>query len=153
MLTLLGTGALILFLFGLVVWPDVSCENFLTDFIADRLHTSGYTFRAFTNNITPGTGDVLGSYTEGAWTGYASVAGSTITWGTVNLVGHIAQTTGSAILFNNTSGSPVTLYGVYVTDAGNTKLYFAERDPNAPVSIPAGGSYAYIPNQQFKSIN
>jgi hypothetical protein len=144
---------LVSLLMGLVVWPDVSCENFLTDFIADRLHTSGYTFRLYTNNVTPGTGTVFADFTEATFAGYAAVGGGTVTWSAAALVGHLATTTGSAIIFNNTSGGAVNVYGVYVTDAGNTKLYFAERDPAPPASIPNGGSYVYTPNQQFASIN
>jgi hypothetical protein len=146
-------GCWLLLMLGLVVWPDNSCLNFLTDFIGDRLQTSGYTFRLYTNNVTPTTSTVIGDFTEATFTGYSSVAGSTVTWSTPALSGHIAQTNGTNIIFNNTSGAGVTVYGVYVTNAAGTKLYFAERDPAAPVTIPAGGSYTYTPNQQFKSIN
>jgi hypothetical protein len=138
---------------GLVVWPDVACQNFLNNFITDRLQTSGYTFRLFTNNITPGTATVLANFTEASFTGYAAVSGSTITWSAAALSGHIAFSNGSNITFNNTSAAPVTIYGVYVTNAANTVLYYAELDPNAPISIPASGQYIYTPNQQFKSIN
>ncbi len=138
---------------GLVVWPDVACTNFLTNFIADRLGTTLYSYRLFTSNTTPGTATVLGDFTEATFAGYAAIAGSAITWSAAALVGHIAQSTGSNLVFNNTSGGAVNVYGVYVTNAANTVLYFAERDPAAPVSVPAGGSYIYTPNQQFKSIN
>lgn len=138
---------------GLVVWPDNSLLNFLADYISDRLNTTHYYFRLYTNNTTPGTATVLGDFTEATFTGYAAVSGSGLTWSTPALSGHIGQTNATNIVFNNTSGSPVTVYGVFVTDLGVTKLYFAERDPAAPVSIPAGGQYIYTPNQQFKSIN
>jgi hypothetical protein len=150
-LLLLCAGAMIL---GLVVWPDVACGNWLNDFITDHIGNNNYYYRLFTNNITPGTATVLTDFTEAAWTGYAPIQGGAITWPAATLSGHVAQSTGSNIVFNNTSGGTVTVYGVYVTNGVTaTKLYFAERDPNAPVSVPNGGSYVYTPNQQYESIN
>ncbi len=151
---LVGVICAALFLLGLVVWADVACQNFLNAFITDHLGATNYYYRLFTNNVTPGTATVLTDFTEATFTGYAAIQGNAITWPAASLAAHVAQSTGSNITFNNTSGSPVTVYGVYVTDGATaTKLYFAERDTNAPVSIPAGGSYVYTPNQQFKSIN
>lgn len=153
-IVILGVTLWLCLLFGLVVWPDVACQNFLNNFITDRLGNNVYYYRLYTNNITPGTGTVLTDFVEASFTGYAAVQGGTITWPAATLNGHIAQSTGSNIVFNNSSGAAVNVYGVYVTDgAVATKLYFAERDLNAPVSIPAGGTYVYTPNQQFKSIN
>jgi hypothetical protein len=138
---------------GLVVWPDVSCQNFLSDFITDRIGSANDKLRVFTNNITPGTATLIGDFTEATFAGYAAIAMNTITWAAATLVGHIAQSTGSNVIFSNTSGASVTVYGVYCTNASGSILYFAERDPAAPVTVVAGGSYVYTPNQQFKSIN
>jgi hypothetical protein len=150
---LLGT-AVALYLLGLVVWPDASCENFLNDFITDRLNASGkYYFRLYTNNVTVSTSTVLGDFTEATFTGYAAVQGSAVSWSAAALTGHVAFSNAGNMTFTNSSGSPVTVYGIFVTDSGKTKLYFVEADPNAPISIPAGGQYIYTPNQQFKSIN
>jgi len=152
---LLLSVSLLLFCFpGLVVWPANSCLNFLGDFITDRLHSSQYYFRVCTNNVTPSSTSILTDFTEAAWGGYSPILGSSVTWGAPALAGVTAGTTGSNLVFNNTTGSAVTLYGVYVTDGSiATKLYFCERDANAPVSVPAGGSYIYTPNQQFRSMN
>lgn len=156
-MTILPVGlaaVLAMFLLGLVVWSDVGCQNFLNDFITDHLGNANYYFRLFTNNVQPGTATVLGDFTEATFAGYAAVQGNAITWPAAILAAHIAQTTGSNIVFNNTSGGSVTVYGVYVTNGvAATKLYFSERDTNAPVTVPTGGSYVYTPNQQFKSIN
>ncbi len=147
-------GLAVALLLGLVVWPDNSCKNFLDQFVTDHLGNANYYYRVYTNNITPGTGTNLADFTEASWTSYAPVQGNAITWPAATLAGHVAQTTGSNVVFNNTSGSTQTLYGVFVTDGPTaTKLWFCERDPNAPVSVPTGGSYSYPPNQQFKSIN
>jgi len=152
--TLALVGTFVLLALGLVVWADVACQNFLNQFITDHLGATNYYYRLYTNNITPGTATVLTDFTEASFTGYAAVQGNTITWTTAVLAAHVATSTGTAILFNNTGATAQTVYGVYVTDGATaTKLWFAERDAAAPVSIPAGGSYVYIPNQQFKSIN
>ena len=145
--------ALALLALGLVVFPDVGCEDALNDYISDRLNTGKYYFRVFTNNVSPGTGSVAGSFTEATWAGYAPVVSNTITFGPVTLVGHVASVTGSAIVFPNTSGVSQTAYGIFVTDSTGLVLYYAERDPAAPVSVPNGGQYIYTPNLQLKSIN
>jgi hypothetical protein len=137
----------------LVVWPDQGCTNFLSDFESDRLGNAAYVFRLYTNNVTPGTGTVIGSFVEAAFAGYVPVGGNTITWNAPALVGHVATANGTPINFVNSSGAAQTVYGVYVTNAAGTKLYFAELDPLAPISIPIGGTYTYVPNQQFESIN
>jgi hypothetical protein len=143
----------LLLVIGLVVWPTAGCKDFLTDFITDRLGSANYVFRLFTNNITPASGDVIGSYTEAAFAGYVPVSGAGITWSAPTVSGLVANTNGTNITFNNTSVSTQTVYGVFVTDPSGTILYFAERDPGAPINIPAAGNYIYTPNQQFKSIN
>jgi hypothetical protein len=143
----------LLWALGLVVFPDVSCQNTLSDYITDRLGTSNYKFRLFTSNTTPGTATVIGDFTEATFAGYVAIAANTITWAAATLVGHVANSNGSNIVFNNTSGGAVNVYGVYVTNASGSLLYYAERDPAAPVSVPAGGSYIYTPNMQLKSIN
>jgi hypothetical protein len=140
-------------LLGLVVWPDASCQNFLNDFVTDHLGNANYVYRLYVNNHTPGTATVLADLTEATFAGYAAVPGNTITWPGATLAAHVAQSTGSNIVFNNTGASGQVVYGVYVTNVANNKLYFVERDPVAPVTIPALGSYVYSPNQQFKSIN
>jgi len=152
---LLVLSLLALFALGLVVFPDSSLNNFLSDYISDRLHkTGGYTFRLFTNNHTPSSASLLTDFTEATFTGYNAIPGSNQTWGAPAVAGHISQTTSNNFVWNNTGGSTVQVYGVFVTDFGTpTLLYLAERDPNAPVSIPAGGSYLYTGNVQFKSIN
>lgn len=143
----------VLMLVGLVVWPDEGLINGLDDFAGDRLGTPEYVFRLFTSDVTPSAGSVLTDFTEAAFAGYAGVAGTTITWPTPTLAGHVAQVTGSNISFSNASASPQTVYGIFVTNAAGTRLYFAERDPLAPVVIPVNGGYLYIPNQQMRNIN
>jgi hypothetical protein len=138
---------------GLVVWPDASCGNFLTDFTADRLKTGNYVYRVYTNNVTPGTATAIGDFTEASWAGYVAVQGTAITWSAPAVTNHVASTDGSAIAFTNSSGAPVTCYGIFVTNPAKTVLYFTERDSNAPVTVPDGAQYLYQPNQQFRSIN
>ncbi len=137
---------------GVVIWSDQALTNFLDDFIVNRLGNAAYVYRLFVNNVTPNFSQVIGSYVEAAFAGYAPVAGNTLVWPAATSVSHIAQSTAAAILFNNSSGGPQTVFGVYVTNPAGTRLYYAERDPSAPISIPVGVPYSYTPKQQSKNI-
>lgn len=103
-------------------------------------------------NYTPQAADSLGTYTpmEATWTGYSR--GSVGTWSTptLNGTGH-GETDAGAVLFSNSSGSPVTAYGYFLMDSTQTTLLWAELDPSAPVSIPDGQSYQITP--QFTLIS
>jgi len=90
----------------------------------------------YTNNVTPAASDVLGTYTEAAWTGYASQAMSL--WPAAAIVSNKGSSNHPAIFFTNGSAGSVNTYGYYVTDSGGTLLLFAERFAAAPVAIPAG---------------
>ncbi len=151
---LLLAGGLVALLAGawIIKVPAVGLQNFLNDLITADLNNN-LKFRLFTNNIVPANGDVLGTYTEAAWAGYAAATATGWTFPLVS--GLTAQTTGTNLVFLNTSGVNQTLYGVFVTDNPGvpTKLYFAERDLNAPIVIPNGGSYIYTPNFQDQSLN
>lgn len=101
-------------------------------------NTTALKVHLFVNNITPAVGDVLGSYTEASFTGYA--AQSLVTWGTITVGSHIATMTAAANTFTRTAtGTVQTVYGYYVTDNTNTVLLWAERDVNAPINIINNG--------------
>lgn len=152
-LILLLAGVAALVAIGWIIKvPAVGLQNFLTDLTTNDLNNN-LKFRLFTNNITPANSDVLGTYTEATFAGYAAQVATG--WTAPLVSGLVAQTTGNNLVFNNTSGANQTIYGVFVTDNPGvaTKLYFAERDVNAPIVIPNGGSYIYTPNFQDQSMN
>lgn len=125
----------------LIVVPNVA-ENNLLDVLNLRDTTPGYTCRLFTNNYTPIATTVLGDLTEAVFMGYlaqplAGAAASTTSGGK-------GSTTWNTLTFTNNSGAPVTVYGYYITDTANTKLFWAERDPAAPITINASGGHYYV---------
>jgi hypothetical protein len=92
--------------------------------------------RLYTNNHTPIHTDVIGAFTEAAFTGYAGQA--LPTWAAAVVAASVASSLAGAVTFNNGSAGSVNVYGYYVTNAGNTVAYWAEIFAGAPLAIPAG---------------
>lgn len=115
-------------------------------FMLQQIVAAGLKLHIFTNNITPSDSTTLGSLTEAAWTGYAAqtlVAGNWVSLG-VNL--HVGTIVYPTCTFSNTSGSPVTAYGFYITDTTNTNLVAVGLFDGSPVTIAATiGTYSFIP--------
>jgi len=111
----------------------------------NRILTATVKYRLFTNNVTPALGDVVATYTEAAWTGYAAVS-QTFSDFTINGVsGHNGFAIAPPISFSNSSGSPVNAYGYFVTNSGGTILLAVARFDSAPVTIANGGSTSVVP--------
>lgn len=96
--------------------------------------------RLFTNNYTPLESSVVSDFTQATFTGYAAI--QLTSWSTPAYSSGKARTSNAVITFTNTGGSSATIYGYYVTDSGNTNLFFAERDPLGPITLNPGDSYA-----------
>lgn len=120
--------------------PDVGellLLNILTGLESENFNT--LTMRLFQNNITPADTDVLATYTEADFSGYGG--GTPFTnWGAALLSAGKAQSQADSI-DNTHDGGPTNnnIYGYYVTDSANSKLYWAERDPAAPTVLNANG--------------
>jgi hypothetical protein len=110
---------------------DQGIQDFLTDLIAGA-NFSAMKCRLYQNNHAPANTDTLSSYTESSFTGYSAVALSG--WSASSVSGHVATTTASVAQFTLTAGTQA-VYGVYLTNSGNTRLYAAQEDPNAPVTL------------------
>lgn len=111
----------------------------------EQILTATVKYRLFTNNYTPTLSDVVGDYTEAAWTSYAAI---TQAWAdfTINGVsGHNGFALAPPISFSNGSGSPVSAYGYFVTDSTGAILLAAARFDSAPVTIAAGGTALVVP--------
>jgi len=80
--------------------------------------------RLFSNNISVGLATTLGGLTQASFTGYAAVSP---TWTTPTLSGTTALTapTPTNVDFTYSGASTTTVYGFYLTDAGNTALFGA----------------------------
>lgn len=91
----------------------------------------------FQNNVTPAETDVIGTYTEATFTGYANVnltgASWTVTGGAPSSASYAQQT------FTSTAVQSQTIYGYYLKRATTGDLVFAERFSDAPVTITNNG--------------
>jgi hypothetical protein len=88
-----------------------------------------FTLRLFVNNHTPASPDTASNYTEASFPGYAAIAVNA--WGNAAFnASSQGQTTETVRTFTQTSvpGSPQTVYGYYITDAGGN-LQWAEANP------------------------
>ena len=118
--------------------PDVALRNWLDQLTPTFIQT--LKARLYKNNLTIAVGTVLADFTEADFSGYASAALAGFT--AAAIVGHSANTDGNQIIWT-VSASPSTtnnIYGVYITDAGNTKLYGAVAAASAPIAMAVGGA-------------
>lgn len=110
---------------------DQGLADYLSDLIAGG-NFSTQKCRLYQNNHVPANTDVIGNYTESTFTGYAAV--TVAGWSAPVVAGHVGSTVASTITFTLTAGTQ-NVYGAYLTNAGNTRLYAAQVDPNAPVVL------------------
>ena len=93
----------------------------------------------YQNNYTPTDSSVIGSFTEATFDGYASQ--TIATWSTPSVTAHVASSAAAPNVFTKSAGStPNSIYGYYVTDSANTVMYWAERDPDAPIPMTSTGN-------------
>jgi len=114
--------------------------------LLDLITVNDLKIHAFTNNITPSDSTVLSGLTEAAWTGYAAVTLTNANWVSLGVTSHIGTKVYPTVTFSNTSGSPVTTYGGYITDNAGTVLIAVWLWDSSPVTIAATtGTYSFIP--------
>lgn len=106
----------------------ILCDDGISDvnaLLVAAMVAAGYQVGLFTNNHTPAVGDNLGSYTEGAFGGYARQAlaspTNTGTSGNINL-----ETFAQVTFTPSGTGLPVTVYGYFVVNNGASRLTGAE---------------------------
>jgi len=124
----------------------------LTALIAAKL--SSCKMRLLSGNITPTVSTTLATLlaNEASFTGYAVAAMTT--WSTPALDGsNNASSTSTNGQFTGTSGGGTgNLYGYFLTDAGGTEVYAAERFAGAPINqaqnivLEIDVAYKDIPN-------
>lgn len=97
------------------------------------------TLKLFQNNITPGDGDVTGTYTEATFTGYASVPITGTSW-TISTTSHVTTAAYAQQTFSSTANQTAqSIYGYYVISQTDGNLYWAERFTNGPYVIANNG--------------
>jgi hypothetical protein len=130
----------------LLVFMDESLIHSLLAIATDYPAGGPIHFRLFTNNITPGRGDTLGSYTEAAWTGYAAVALGAGSFTIQSVVAHLGSIQAPGITFSNTSAGAQTAYGYFITTDSDTTVLAAARFDGAPLTlIPLVGTLVVTP--------
>ena len=124
---------------------DLGCKQILID-AASVWNATALKLHLFKSNTTPTTSDVIGTYTECDFAGYAAI--SMTTWATPSVAAHVATMVAAAKTFTrSTTGTAQNIYGYYVTDNANTILLWAERDSNAPIVVTnSGDSYTVTPS-------
>lgn len=123
------------------VIPQVAQVAALNAWLAARV----LTLRLFSNNITPGVTNTMGSYIEVAGGGYAAIplvfAEFTVTAGTPSVA---LYDDFQDFEFTGVTTAPGTIYGYYITDSANN-LIQAERFPDADVPFtPGNGSIVRV---------
>lgn len=103
----------------------------------------------YKSNTTPGLADIIATYTESTFAGYARSVCSN--WTAPATVSARAAMTADAKTFTRAStGAGENVYGYYVTDSTYTFLYWAERDAAAPIVLTnLGDSYTVTPAHTF----
>lgn len=125
-----------------VIVPIVSDIQIL----GEMLGAQSFRLKLFQNNYTPVVGSVLASFTEATFSGYAAGIITAGGWtAPVNDGTGRAISNNALFTFSNTTGAiGNNIYGYFVTDAGGTKLYWAERFGVAPVDMMTAGKVLNI---------
>lgn len=116
----------------------------------------GGTLRLFKNNVTVDHTTAFGALTQATFSGYAGVALTTGTWAAAGVASHLATSTyGATVTFTrNATGATETIYGWYLTDAGNTKLYACANFAAGPFAMTNNGdSIGVVPTLSYQSLN
>lgn len=96
-----------------------------------------YHLKGFSNNHTPAFGDTTASYTESAFTGYASVAITHSSFPAPTTTAPGASTTSSTpAVFTCTSGAAENMYGVYLVGDTSGKVIAAGKFDNVRSMAP-----------------
>lgn len=99
--------------------------------------------RLFSNNVTISDSTVFSDLTECSFAGYAAVSPA---WPAPSLTAGVAGTLSPSATFTYSGGTSTTIYGAYITDSGNTKLYGACNFSPAVVLTPSQPSYVFQAN-------
>lgn len=119
---------------------DDACKALVDAMSGHAAFPAGIKLRLFSNNHVPSNADTIASYTEATFAGYLAI--SLADPGASTVTGHVASATFAAATFTCTSGSQ-NVYGWYLTDTAGTKLYYAQADPAAPVTVSSAGLNTY----------
>jgi len=91
--------------------------------------------RLFVNNYVPVFGMAIGNFTQAGFQGYIAKAINFANFPVIQVNGKALMT--SVLITWTPTGVAVqnTVFGYYVTDAANTTVYFAERNPAGGIIV------------------
>lgn len=111
-------------------------EEMLNDFLAGATPPT-LTFRLYSNNYTPVLNSSVGNFTELATgNGYAGVDLVHGSWSVANTAGVVVATYPQGTFTFTTN---FTVYGYYVTDHAQSKVYWAGLAAGGPFVYPSAG--------------
>ncbi len=114
------------------------------------------TLRLFTAPTSVSQVNVVGDFTEATFPGYVANQLQGPSWGAPTLAAHVASSLyGASIIFTrNATGSPQTVYGWFITDAGKTGVYACALFASGPYTFTNNGdSVSIVPTLTEQSLN
>ena len=116
-----------------IVIPSASAKTLL-EFALGDVTPGNQEYRLFVNNYTPDDDSVAASFTEMSTLGYALKELTKTDWtATAGASGQPATAVQAQQTWTFEAGTPVSVYGYYVTDKTTGKLLWAEKFASAKV--------------------
>lgn len=118
-------------------------ERVVLSYFFNKTTPTSMTLRLFQNNITPAEADVIGTYTEATWTGYAAIALAGASWTVTE--GAPSDSSAAEQTFTSTAGSQnQDNYGYYLSADNEAsppviEIRFSERFTDGPYNIANNG--------------
>lgn len=106
---------------------------------------AGLTWALFDNDVTPTLDSLLADFHLASAT-WAQVVLDDSAFVLEQVLMHNGSIQAAAHTFTNTTGLTQTVYGYLVFEAATHIIIKVERDPSAPVVIPAGSKYIVTPS-------
>ena len=104
-------------------------ETIMLNLILNKTTQESLVLHLYTNNYTPVTASVVGSFTEASGYGYVAPTLAPSVWTVSGSAPATATSTSQTFIFTGALGA---VYGYYVTGATSGTLYWAERISNTP---------------------
>jgi hypothetical protein len=112
--------------------------------------------RLFKSNTTVSKSTVLGDLTECDFPGYSAASLNQSNWAAATVSAHVASSEYSSnVEFTRSStGSAQSVYGAYITNAGNTELWGCSTFSDGPYVLDTAGQKVLVkPKWQVESKN
>lgn len=121
-------------------------EDLALQYLVNKAAPQNLVLRLFQNNITPAETDVVGTYTEATFTGYASITLTGATWTTTP--GAPSQAAYPQQSFTSSAEqASQSIYGYYLTRLAGGELIYAERFTDGPYPVAHNGDVVKVTPQ------